>query len=52
MITKTVRQLVEIEHEIGVTWLLFHTGQMSRSQANEKIQELEDEKEHLWVLEY
>jgi len=51
MITKTAHRLNEIEYEIGATWLAVHTGEISRSQANEKMQKLEDEKEDLWALE-
>jgi len=49
MITETARRLVEIEHEIGASWLAFYTGQISRSQANEKMQKLMDERERLWA---
>lgn len=49
MITETARRLNEIDYEIGESWLAFHTGQISLSQANEKMQKLEDEKERLWA---
>lgn len=51
MITKTAQRLHDIEYEMGATWVKFHTGQISHNQANEKIQELEDEKGRLWALE-
>ena len=48
MITKTARRLNDIEYEIGASWLAFTIGEISRSQANEKLQKLMDEKERLW----
>ena len=51
MITKTAQRLVDIEYEIGATWLQVHTGQISHQEGNETLQGLEDEKERLWALD-
>jgi len=48
MITKTARQLVEIEHRIKATKELYFGNKISYRSANAVIQDLEDERERLW----
>ena len=51
MTAKTALRLLEIEHKLGKLWLAVHLGQISHEEGNEKMQELEDKKERLWVQE-
>jgi len=51
MITKTARQLVEIEHRIKAAKELYFDNKISYKSANATIHDLEEERECLWALE-
>ena len=51
MFSKIAFQLNEIEYELGTLFVKVYTGQISYSVGNEKMQELNIEKERLWALE-
>ena len=51
MFSKIAFQLNEVEYQLGTLFVQVHTGQISYSVGNEKMQELIVEKERLWALE-